>query len=200
MSSEVMIKSKEPCERAELVFEKPLSGEYEEVLFGSAIGNTLWVLFSDQHDIGQWIGKFDCGLYGGNKVTKCAEPDKFFICAGGWFYFVDATTRELLEEPYCGQNIHDAVFDPTSGCVLVADWSTISLIKSKTKVWSVAVGTDGIRNLKLEGDILRGIAEFDYNGTEREFTLNLVTKKLEAGRRTGADAPEHKSKPWWKIW
>lgn len=30
---------------AEVIFEKPLSGEFEEVLFGSASGNTLWVRF-----------------------------------------------------------------------------------------------------------------------------------------------------------
>lgn len=193
-------KSKEPCERAEVVFEKPLSGEYEELLFGSALGNTLWVLFSDQHGIGQWIGKFDCGAYSGNKVTKYAEPDRFFVCAGGWFYFVDATNRKLLEEPHRDDCIHDAIFDPISGGVLVADWSTISLIKSKSKVWSVAVGTDGIRNLKLEGDILHGIGEFDYNGSEQEFTLKVSTRELKVGRRIVAGVPVQESKPWWKIW
>ena len=193
-------KSTDPCVRAELVFEKPLSGEFEEVLFGSGLGNTLWVRFSDKHEIGQWIGKFDCGAHGGNKVAKCAEPDKFFVCAGGWFYFVDATSRKLLEEPCHDQNFHDAVFEPASGGVLVADWSTISLIKGKTKVWSVAIGSDGIRNLKLEDDTLRGVGEFDYNGTEREFTINVGTRKLKVGRPTGTDAPEQGSKPWWKIW
>jgi hypothetical protein len=166
----------EPCVAPELVFEKPLSGEFPEVLFGSALGNTLWVRFSDTLQMEEWIGKFDCGNFGGNKVTKIAEPDKFFICAGGWFYFVNATAQKLTEEPYRNEHVHDAVFDPASGGVLTADWSSISLIKSGAIEWSVRIAADGIRNLKLERNSLRGLGEFDHDGSEREFTLDLETK------------------------
>jgi hypothetical protein len=133
-------------------------------------------------------------------VTKIAEPDKFFICAGGWIYFVDATNRKLLEEPYRDQDVHDAIYDPLNNGILVADWSSISLIKSKLKVWSIRTGTDGIRNLELEGRVLRGLGEFDYNGSEREFTLNLETRKLKVGQRFIANIPQDKSKPWWRFW
>lgn len=190
----------ESCVLAELVFEKPLSGDFPEVLFGSALGNTLWVRFSDALQIDPWIGKFDCGNFGGNKVTKIAEPDKFFVCAGGWFYFVNATARKLIEDPCRNEHVHDAVFDPTSRGVLTADWSSISLIKSGVIEWSVRIPTDGIRNLKLEGNMLRGLGEFDYDRTEREFTLDLETKKYNVGARLVSDSSQEIARPWWKFW
>ena len=197
---------KEICECAEVVFEKPLSGAFDEVLFGSALGNTLWVRFFDEHGITEWIGKFDCGNFGGNKVTKAVAPDKFFVCAGGWIYFVDGTHRVLLEEPQCDRTILDAVYDPILKGVLVAGWSDISLICSREKVWSVKTGTDGIRNLRLEGSILHGLGEFDYNGSESEFILDLETKKLSIGKLHTSTPPakiippQIKVKPWWKFW
>jgi hypothetical protein len=174
------------CERAEIVFEKPLSGQFEEILFGSASGNTLWIRFFDPLELVEWIGKFDCGGFGGNKVTKTAEPDKFFVCAGGWVYFVDGTKRKLLGEPLREDCILDAIYDPVSGGVLAADWSTVSLIKAGTEMWSVGMGTDGIRNLALQGKVLKGLGEFDYDGSEREFSLDLETKKLKVGRKVFA--------------
>src|ERR1019366_5257527 len=159
----------------------------------------LWVHFSDSLGIVEWIGKFDCGYYSGNKVTKIAEPDKFFVCAGGWVYFVSATTRKLTEEPYRNEQVHDAVFDPASGGVLTADWSSISLVKSSVTVWSVRIATDGIRNLKLEGNKLQGLGEFDYDGSEQEFVLDLETKKHKVGAQIVSNLPQGTKKPWWKF-
>ena len=188
------------CTEAKIVYEKPLSGVFDEVLFGSAVGNTLWVCFSDSLGVEEWIGKFDCGGYSGNKVTKIAEPDKFFVCAGGWFYFINATTRKLIEEPCRGEHVHDAVFDPASGGVLTADWSSISLVKSGVTVWSVRIAADGIRNLKIEGNVLRGLGEFDYDGSEREFVLDLESKKHKVGARAVSKLSQGTAKPWWKFW
>ena len=185
---------------AEVIFEKPLSGEFEEMLFGSASGNTLWVRFFDPLGIVEWIGKFDCGVGGGNKVTKMREPDKFFVCAGGWVYFVDATARKLLEASFCNNNVRDAVYDCSTDGILIADWSSISLIKSSARVWSVQVGTDGIRNLELEGSILRGLGQFDYDGSERAFTLDLETRKLRVSSRPSIHGRLAITEPWWKFW
>lgn len=42
------------CDTSEIVHEKPPSGVFAEVLFGSVRGNTLWVKFSDRHGLGEW--------------------------------------------------------------------------------------------------------------------------------------------------
>ena len=197
---------KEICQCAELVFEKPLSDAFDEVLFGSALRNTLWVRFFDEHGITEWIGKFDCGNFGGNKVTKAVAPDKFFVCAGGWIYFVDGTNRVLSEEPLCEGTILDAFYDPIHKGVLVAGWSNISLICSREEEWSINTKTHGIRNLRLEGSILHGLGEFDYNGSESEFTLDLETKKLSIGKSRAstlpvtAIPPQKEAKAWWRFW
>ncbi|MBI3881733.1 MAG: hypothetical protein HY301_16915 [Verrucomicrobia bacterium] len=190
----------EPCTEAKIVYEKPLSGVYDEILFGSASRNTLWVHFADSLGMVEWIGKFDCGSYGGNKVTKIAEPDEFFVCAGGWVYLVNATTRKLIEEPYRDEHVHDAIFEPMSGGVLTADWSSISLVKSGKTIWSVRIATDGIRDLQLEGRTLRGLGEFDYDGSERKFALDLETKKHRVGLRIVSNLAKGNAKPWWKFW
>jgi hypothetical protein len=75
--------NQEPCELAEVIYEKPLSGAFEEVLFGSDRGNTLWVKFSDKNGINEWIGKFGVGGWGAGRIIKVTEPDRFLISAGG---------------------------------------------------------------------------------------------------------------------
>ena len=69
----------EPCELAEIVHKKPLSGAFEEMLFGSEHRNTLWVKFSDKDRINEWIGKFGAGSYSTSRVTKVEEPDIFLF-------------------------------------------------------------------------------------------------------------------------
>lgn len=88
--------SSAPCELAEIVYEKPLSGVYDEVPFGASASNTLWVKFSDRDGIDEWIGIFGTGTSCSARVDKAIEPDKFLISAGGFGYLVDATKRQLL--------------------------------------------------------------------------------------------------------
>jgi hypothetical protein len=70
---------KASCELASIVHGKPLSGSYEEKLFGSDAENTLWVKFSDRDGIFEWIGKFETGRSISARVEKVVEPDRFLI-------------------------------------------------------------------------------------------------------------------------
>jgi hypothetical protein len=47
----------EPCELAEIIYNLPPSGDFEEQLFGSNIGSFLSIKFSDKDCINEWIGR-----------------------------------------------------------------------------------------------------------------------------------------------
>jgi hypothetical protein len=180
----------ETCDLAEIVYEKPLSGEFDEIPFGSDRGNTLWVKFSSKDGVSEWIGKFgDANGRGSRCATKIAEPDKFFITAGGIAYFIDATERKLLRQ-FDKKNVLDMVFDAQKNLLITADWTRLNWIDSEDKlVTSKGIAVDGIRDLKIEGRILSGLAIADYGGQEMRFWLDLDT--LEVLRW---------DKPWWKFW
>jgi len=169
----------EPCELAEVIYEKPLSGDFQEASFGSDLGNTLWVKFSDKNGIHEWIGKFaDCGR-GMRRVIKAVEPDVFFVSAGDFIYLVDATNRKTLNFFY-GDQVNDAIYDPLTKCFIIADCVRLRLVEAGERVWSSKrVALDGIRDLKLKGRVVSGLALVGFEGKEKSFTFNLDTREVK---------------------
>ena len=206
------VDSKAPCELASIVHEKPLSGAYDEKLFGSDAGNTLWVKFSDHDGVVEWIGKFGTGGSASARVDKVSEPDKFLISAGGFGYLVDATKRELLNhhsEPFT----QDVAYDSKTNRFIIADCVRLRLVESGKVVWSSKrIALDGIRDLKIEGRLLKGLAMTDYVGadhteSESSFSLDLDTLEVNCpvdfsswDAAATATSPAKVSKPWWKFW
>jgi len=198
---------KEPCELASIVHEKPLSGAYEEKLFGSDSGNTLWVKFSDRDEIVERIGKFGTGGSASARVDKAIEPDKFLISAGGFGYLVDATKRALLNhhfEPFT----QDIAYDAKTNRFIIADYVRLRLIESGKVVFSSKrIALDGIRSLKLEGRLVVGLATTGYEGEESGFTFDLDTLQVKCpvdfsswdNPRMQIPIPKQ-AKPWWKFW
>jgi hypothetical protein len=170
---------KDPCELAKIVYEKPLSGAFEEKPFGSDRGNTLWVKFSDKLGMDEWIGKFGTGVYGSNYVQKITEPDQFFVSAGGFGYVVDASRRELLAHHF-DQNSNGIAYDPKTNRFIVADYTRLRVVESNQVVWtSKELSVDGIENLKVEGRIVSGIAMTGYEGQKAGFTFDMDTLKIK---------------------
>jgi hypothetical protein len=166
---------KEPCELAEIVYQKPLAGLYEEKLFGSDSGNTLWVKFSDKDGAGEWIGKFGTGGSASARVEKAIDPDKFLISAGGFGYLLDATNRELVNHHF-EPHMQDVAYDSKTNRFIVADYVRLRVIESgKIVRSSKRIALDGIRDLKLEGRLIRGHAVTGFEGEESEFTFDLDT-------------------------
>jgi hypothetical protein len=180
----------EACEVAEIIYEKPLSGDFEELLFGSDKGNTLWVKFSDKDGINEWMGKFGVGGQGSGRVIKILEPDRFFISAGGFAYIIDATTRKLIRQ-YRDENVLDMAYDVQKNLLITAGYTKLRWIDHENKVLTVKdIAVDGIRDLKIEGRILSGLTYKDY-GDEKEQRFCLDLDKLKILRW---------EKPWWKFW
>lgn len=207
-----MTDSPEPITVAEVVHERPAAGEYDELLFGSDRGNTLWVKFSDHYGITEWIGKFGCGTSAAMRVTKVAEPDRFLVTAGGFAYLVDATHRTLLNH-FEDQFAQDVAFEPTRNAFVVADYVRVYLVEKGEVVWrSPRIALDGIRDLKIDGQLVRGLAVTGYEGEEEEFSVNLASHEVRCPTdysswdkpsdsviaNPSVDTP--KAKPWWRFW
>lgn len=189
-----------PCELAEVIYEKPLSGAFEEVSFGSDKGNTLWVKFSDKDGIVEWIGKFSDGGSGSRRVVKITEPDRFFVSAGNFAYIIDATSRQLVSQ-YCEENVCDITYDVPRKLLIVADYTQLRWVNFEGEILtSKSIGVDGIRDLKIEGRVLSGLAYRDYGDEkEQKFTFNLDKLEILRWEKIPSKITSSK-KSWWKFW
>jgi len=167
-----MSSNSEAIERAEIVHEKPVSGEFKEVLFGSDIGNTLWIKFTDRDGIEEWVGKFGVGTSATMRVTRVIEPDQFLVVAGGFAYLVNATTRTLLNHyfaPYVTDIAYDSVRDEFIGGDVF-----LRIIRDNEQIWrSNRIASDGINHMKIDGRILYGMAVTGLQGEEEPFEFDL---------------------------
>ena len=181
---------KDPCELAEAVHVRPISGLFEEKMFGSDRGNTVWVKFSDKLGINEWIGKFGSGGYGSTRVDKIGYPDQFFISAGGNGYVIDATSKELLAHHF-GAYDNTLAYDSKTKRFIVADFTKLMAVEAGQIVWtSKRIALDGIQASKVDGRIIEGWAVTSYEGRESNFTFNLDTLEIKF----------KKMKRWWKLW
>jgi len=179
----------EPCELAEIIYDRPLSGAFEEVSYGSDQSNFLWVKFSDKDGAGEWIGKFSAGNCCGGLVIKMKEPDQFFIFAAGHAYIFDATNRIILSQSVHDE-IRDIVFDPIRQVLITADLKNLYWMDWSGKIlFSKQIAVDWISELKIEGNILTGLACKDYGDDEQRFWFDLDSLKILRWE-----------KPWWKFW
>lgn len=189
-------------EIAEIVYEKPPSGLFSEVLFGSDGGNTLWVKFSDRDGIYEWIGKFGCGHSTSMRVHKVIEPDYFVVVAGGYAYLVDATKRQLLNQ-YCAPNLHDIAYDPKFNRFIVAD-VRLRIIENGVEVWaSRRISLDGIHSMSIQNRTLSGTTVVGYEGEEDCFAFDIDSREFISGPDfSSCDISNSESKKigWWKFW
>ncbi len=190
----------DPIEQATIVYEKPASGEFKEIHFGQGRGNTLWVKFSDNLGIEEWIGTFSCGDTQTMRVTKTVSPDRFMIVAGGYAYLVDATRRELLNQ-YLEPFVSDITYDPINNHFIAAD-VRIRIIEDSKQIWSShRIAIDDIYDMKVEGRILTGTSSISFDELTEDFSFDLDTREFLSGPDFSSwDTPETEKKPWWKFW
>lgn len=191
-----------PIEFAEIVHEKPLSGAFEEVLFGSDRGNTLWVRFSDRDGAAEWIGKFGCGVSSSMRVTKVIEPDHFMIVAGGFAYLINASSRSLLNQHF-EAFIQDIAYDPKKNHFVAAD-TRLRVIEEGREIWaSKRISVDGIHSMRIEGRILSGTTVVGYEGEEDRFSFDLDSREFLSGPDFSSwdvALSQPIKKQWWKFW
>lgn len=191
-----------PLENAEIVHEKPPSGAFDEVVFGSDRANTLWVRFSDRYGGSEWIGKFGCGVSTTMRVTKAVAPDRFLIVAGGAAYVVDATRRQLLNQ-HIGDFGEDIVYDSHRNHFIAGD-VRLRIIEDGREIWSSKrISIEYLHSLSVEGRVLSGTSIVGYEDEEERFSFNLDSREFLSGPDFSCwdvPAPPVESKSWWRFW
>lgn len=197
-----MAQTRDPIGVAEIIQEQPLSGEYEEMLFGSDSGKILWVRFCDKNGVYEWIGKFGCGYSDSMLVKRIAAPDRFMINAGGFAYLIDASNRKLLNyhSEVCTQDI---VCDPKTNYLIAADIK-LRIFENGREIWSSRrISVDGIHDMMIHNRILTGKTIVGYNGEESDFSFDLDRREFISAPDLSAwniDRSEAKENAWWKFW
>ncbi len=162
---------------AQMIFEKPQSGEFDEVHFGFDRGNTLWIQFSDSESATVWIGKFGCGESQAMRVTPAGRPGWYLVVAGGFAYVLDATHRKLITH-YLSPWIQAVAFDPQTNDFIAAD-TDLRIIHDGKEVWrSHRVSIDWIHSLRIEGRLLHGMAIVGYQDEEAPFIFDLNVREF----------------------
>ena len=112
------------------------------------------------------------------------------------------------------QFAQDVAYDPQSNRFVIADYVRLRLVESGKVVWtSKRIALDGIRDLKIEGRKIRGLAVTDYEGDdhrekESSFTFDMDTLEVNCPVDFSSwdDTPKKPfknppaKKTWWKFW
>ena len=172
---------------AKIIHEKPLSGEYAEVLFYENEGNSLWVLFEDDETGSEWLGIFGCGSSTKMSVELASAPGEFFVVAGGFGYVVDALNRRVINS-WKDTWICDLAYDAKTRRIVATDGIRLSVIENQKRLWAgPRIAIDGVGGLCFKQGLLHGETSVnfanDYGHVYAPFTLDPITFEYRCSKR-----------------
>jgi len=129
----------------------------------------------------KWIGNFQAGV--GGVSTALADPhdrDHAIVVSGGQGYVVASARRELVR---CfGGMITDLLLLPDQRALLVGNGLWFERIEGGETRWrSRRVSWDGMANVRVEGDRLKGDAYDPMDDRWAPFELDLDTGEVLGG-------------------
>lgn len=129
-----------------------------------------------------WVGNFQPGSGGWEGVLEHPNGQHLIVVARGQGYVVDPKAHQLVST-FSG-DIQHVVPLPELGAIVLSDGLGFEAIKKDGLWWqSPRISWDEIRNIKVEGTILRGEASMPTaDGNEwAPFTVDLMTGQCEDG-------------------
>ncbi|OFY83537.1 MAG: hypothetical protein A3F72_13010 [Bacteroidetes bacterium RIFCSPLOWO2_12_FULL_35_15] len=159
--------------------DRPLAGQFSEIHFGIVTPDNLWVKFLDSQ-YQEWVGSFANGW---NKkatyIFNFHKSEKAIVVAGGIGYFVDISTRQLLNE----DNLIDisfAIEDTERNRIIFSnglDLRTFNLNNQETILFDEYY-FDDIEKLEIKEDKLF-VEYHNYQSKTNPFIfeMNLVTNE-----------------------
>lgn len=166
-------------------------------------------------DRSQWVANFALGGSNYLKVFDSPNHNLIFVIAGGRAYVINPDYEK--PQKIFGITISEVIVTENQSLIFANDINIIFFDNSNGEFWeSNQISWDGIRNLKLSGDILYGESYFPTNLNElwRDFSINLKIRKVEGGtynefsqnnivlevRDNAMLSKKTYNKPWWKFW
>jgi hypothetical protein len=152
-----------------------------------------------------WIGNFGSGSSKVMGIYPLTNKDEVLVFAYGTAYILNIESQKLLKS--FGYN-YDQLIHTSDGVMILSDFTNITTVAANGGVWhSERISWDGIKDLKLEGNIVSGLS---YNPMNKNmewvpFSLDLKTKELKGGSYNkyefdpiSENVSRMKRKPWWK--
>jgi hypothetical protein len=123
-----------------------------------------------------WVGNFQPGGGGWNGVFQHPDGHSIIVVARGQGYLVDPELRQVVSRFSGG--IQHVVSLPEFGAVVISDGLGFEAIRNDGIWWrSPRVSWDKIRNINIDGTILRGEASIPTSTGAKwsTFTVDLMT-------------------------
>jgi len=145
-----------------------------------------------------WVANFQPGSSGWEGVLEHPNGKHLIVLASGQGYVVDPVAHQLVGT--LSGSIQHVIELPDLEAIVFSDGLGFEAIKSDGIWWSSPrISWDEIRNIKVEGTILRGEASAPTGdgNTWMPFTLDLITGQCVDGVYARAfsvgPAPDHKN-------
>lgn len=132
----------------------------------------------------RWIGNFQPGLSGFNCLFDTLDADRAIVVAGGAGYLVDLQSRRAILE--FGGTIEWALALPEKSQLILADGIKFQALGKDGLLWtSERISWDGMKDVKRDGNFIRGEAYSPLDDAHKSFDLDLRTGALSGGSFEG---------------
>jgi hypothetical protein len=127
------------------------------------------------------VGNFKPGWTGFSLVVDYAGTNRIVVIAKGQGYIMTPDQQEPIDT--FGVDIKDAIKTADNKVVLV-DYIYVRLLEDKGTIWqSERISRDGIKDVKLQDNILTGLSydSMDIINEWIPFSIDLDTKEITGG-------------------
>jgi hypothetical protein len=127
-----------------------------------------------------WVGNFQPGLTRYDAVLPLPSGTSLIVVAGGQAYVIDADDRSLLTT--FGGQIDTALFAPEASLVILSNGIDLEAWNANSRRWKTRrISWDGIWDLKVDQEHVRGQAWNPFDDCEVPFSVDLRTGDVEGG-------------------
>lgn len=129
-----------------------------------------------------WVGNFQPGSNGWEGVLEHPNGQHLIVVARGQGYIVDPQAHQVVSR--FSRDVQHVIPLPELGAIVFSDGLGFEAIKEDGMWWqSPRISWDEIRNINVEGTILRGEASMPMpdGNTWVSFTVDLMTGHSEDG-------------------
>lgn len=132
-------------------------------------------------NLSEWVANFKPGCTDFNLIVDYPDTNRIVLIGKGQGYIMTLGQEQPIDT--FGGNIREAIQTPDNKIILVDD-IYVRLLDNNGTVWkSERISWDGIKDLKLEDNILTGLSYDPMDSTNEwiPFSIDLTTKELKGG-------------------
>jgi hypothetical protein len=159
-----------------------------------------------------WVANFKPGWTGLNAVYEFSGQQYILVIAGGTCYLMNPDEEKPKSTFGVG---YETVIKTLDGRLILQDLTDLTIIEPNGEYWNTErISWDGIKDLKLEGNLISGLSFDPMNDKEEwvEFVVDLEKRNVKGGSyrqyefepvQQNAESVQRmndKKSPWWKIW